>query len=61
MNVEICNHFRSIKRNDVRRRIIPGSSKSLWNAVKIAKDTVIDPLPDPMTLGGGGGGVSGHT
>ena len=48
LNVEICNHFHSIKRNDVRRRIIPGNSKSLWNAVKLSKDSVIDPLPNIM-------------
>jgi hypothetical protein len=52
LNFEICSHCRSIKRNNVRRRIIPGNSKSLWNAVKMSMDSVIDPLPDLMTRGG---------
>ena len=52
LNFEICKHFRSIKRNNVRRCIIPGNSKSLWDAVKMSTDTVIDPLPNLMTRGG---------
>ena len=52
LNVEIRNHFRFLKRNDVRRKIIPGNSKSLWNAVKMSKDNAINSLPDFMTLGG---------
>jgi hypothetical protein len=52
LNFEICSHFRSIKRNNVRRSIIPGNSKSLWDAVKMSMDSVINPLPDLMTLGG---------
>jgi hypothetical protein len=52
LNFEICSHFRSIKRNNVRRCIIPGNSKSLWDAVKMSMDSVINPLPDLLTLGG---------
>jgi hypothetical protein len=35
---EIKDHFVSIKRNNVRRGIIPGNSKTLWDAVNIAKN-----------------------
>ena len=52
LNFEIRNHFYSKKRDDVRRQIIPGNSKSLWNAVNMSKDNAIYPLPNLMTLGG---------
>ena len=50
LNVEIKNHFLSKKTSSVRRRIIPGNSKSLWDAVKIAKDINIPKLPNTMYL-----------
>ena len=52
MNVEIRNHFYFEKRNSVRRKIVPGNSKSLWNAVKASKDLGASALPVSMTLGG---------
>ena len=36
--------------NHVRRGIIPGNSKTLWYAVKKAKDQNITPIPDILTL-----------
>ena len=36
------------RKNQIRRKIIPGNNKSLWDAVKIAKD--IEPTPLPKTL-----------
>ena len=51
LNVEIRNHFYSIKRSNVRRNIIPGNCKSLWDAVKTAKSGGLDSLPEKMTIG----------
>jgi hypothetical protein len=38
------------KTNEVRRGIVPGNSKTLWNAVKKAKNINITQLPDKLTL-----------
>ena len=38
------------KSNEIRRGIIPGNSKSLWNAVKKAKNLNVSQLPDNLTL-----------
>ena len=48
LNFEIKNHFVSIKRKNVRRGIIPGNSKTLWDAVNVAKDRNIEDLPQKM-------------
>ena len=48
LNAEIRTFFHGIKKKRVRRGIIPGNSKSLWDAVKIAKDAGFDPLPNEM-------------
>ena len=37
------------KSNQVRRGIIPGNSKTLWDAVKKAKNLNINPIPDNLT------------
>ena len=52
LNVEIINHFHFEKRNSIRRKIVPGNSKSLWKAVNIANDNGVCTLPDCMTLEG---------
>ena len=52
LNVEIRNHFYFEKRNNVRRKIIPCNSKSLWSAVKSSKDIGANIIPVSMTLGG---------
>ena len=52
LNVEIRNHFYFEKRNNIRRKIIPSNSKSLWSAVKTSKDMAASFLPASMTLGG---------
>jgi hypothetical protein len=36
----------------IRREIIPGNNKSLWDAVKIAKDIKPTPLPPILTRNG---------
>ena len=48
LNVEIRHHFQSQKTISIRRKITPGSSKSLWDAVKIAKNINIQQLPQKM-------------
>ena len=48
LNLEIKNHFISKKTCSVRRKIIPGNTKTLWDAVKIAKDVNNPKLPNHM-------------
>ena len=50
LNVEIKNHFDSKKTCSVRRKITPGNTKSLWDAVKLAKDINNPKLPNHMFL-----------
>ena len=51
LNIEIKNHYLCIKRNNVQRSINPGNSKSLWSAVKTAKDVNISNIPKELYLG----------
>ena len=51
-NVEIKRHSLIKKSISIRRKIIPGNSKSLWDAVKIAKDTNNPKIPDSMSFNG---------
>ena len=44
--------LKSQKRNNIRRKIVPGNSKSLWKAVNEAYDNGASTLPDCMTLDG---------
>ena len=48
LNIEIKSHFHYKKSNSVRRNIIPGNTKTLWDAVNIAKDLNTPKLPDKM-------------
>ena len=50
LSMEIRTHFKNEKRSKVRQEIIPSNNKTLWEAVKIAKDFNIDDLPDQMTI-----------
>ena len=43
-------HFASIKSNLLRSKIIPGNSKTLWDAVKAAKNIYTPKIPPDMTL-----------
>ena len=47
---EIKRLVQNNKTNNVRRSILPGNSKSLWTAVKKAKDLNITQLPRNLTL-----------
>ena len=48
LNCEIRNFYYGRTKQNVRRNMIPGNSKSLWDAVKIAKDLNIEPIPTNM-------------
>ena len=45
LNTEIKHHFLNIKSNSIRPKILPGNSKSLWDAVNIAKDVNAQQMP----------------
>ena len=45
LDSSIKNHFYHDKRKRVRRGILPGNSKSLWTAVRIAKDQNVESFP----------------
>ena len=48
LNTEIKSHFAMNKRHRVRKGIIPGNSRSLWKAVRIAKDINSNEIPKEM-------------
>ena len=48
LNKEIKLYFHKKKSQIIRRGILPGNSKSLWDAVKISKDVNLTILPEPM-------------
>ena len=48
LDATIRTHYRTQKRNSVRRVIIPGNTKSLWTAVNIAKDLNNEAIPTPL-------------
>ena len=48
LNYEIRNYYRQNKGKKVRRNLVLGSSKSLWEAVKIAKDINNEKMPKEM-------------
>ena len=52
LNIEIQSHFYYEKKKSIRRKIIPGNSKSLWSAVKTSKDMGTGDIPRSMTVGG---------
>ena len=52
LNIEIRSFYLNQKKSAVQRSIIPGNSKSLWNAVKVAKNTNVSKLPPIMSLNG---------
>ena len=48
LNYKIRMHSHILKSKSIRRKILPGNCKSLWDAVKIAKDVNIGSLLDEM-------------
>ena len=52
LNSEIKSFYFSKKKQSVRKGILPGDSRSLWSAVKIAKDIGTNDIPRNMTCNG---------
>ena len=50
LNCEIKSHFFSSKKYFVRKGIVPGNSKTLWHAVKIAKNKGPAYIPQNLLL-----------
>ena len=48
LNHEIKTFYFSQKRNEVRKNILPGNSRSLWSAVNMAKDIGSNEIPSNM-------------
>ncbi len=52
LNKYIRNYYYDERRTHVRRKIIPGNNKSLWDVVKIVRDIEPTPLPTMLTRDG---------
>ena len=52
LNAEIHTFYFTKKKSSVRNGILPGNSKSLWTAVKLAKDIGAEQIPTKMNLKG---------
>ena len=52
LNAEIRTHFYNKRKQKIRKGIVPGNSKTLWDAVKISKDCDTNPIPNEMELNG---------
>ena len=52
INNEIKTFHNNLQSNKVRKAIVPGNTKSLWKAVKIAKDTNTNVLPKTLFRNG---------
>ena len=48
LNKEIKHHFYQHKGNTIRKNILPGNFKTLWDAVKTVKDIKQSSLPEEM-------------
>ena len=52
LNKQIVMEIKQSKRSSLRRSLIPGNSKSLWNAVNLAKDINPNQIPTAMNHNG---------
>ena len=52
LNKEIVLDMKKSKRSSIRRNLIAGNSKSLWNAVNLAKDINPNQIPSMMQVNG---------
>jgi hypothetical protein len=52
LNRYIINFYYEDRKQHVRKKIIPGNNKSLWDAVRITKDIEPTPLPTTVTKEG---------
>ena len=50
LDAQVRKFFRNQKRNSIRRKIFPNNSKTLWDAVKTAKNLNLAQIPDNLTL-----------
>ena len=50
LDVQVRRFFRTQKRNSIRRKIVPNNSKTLWDAVKTAKNLNLAQIPENLTL-----------
>ena len=50
LNIEIKLHFANLKTKSIRNKIIPGNSKTLWDAVRTAKNINTPKIPPNMTI-----------
>ncbi len=48
LNKELKIHYNRKKYNRVRKTVIPGNTKSLWKAVKTAKDVNTASIPNQV-------------
>ena len=48
LNKEIKSFFYQAKSKTIRKSIIPGNSKTLWDAVNKAKDLNVDSIPETL-------------
>ena len=45
---DIKSYYHGLTSKKVRKDILPGNTKSLWNSVKIAKDQSVEPIPQKL-------------
>ena len=50
LNTEIRSHFTTLKMTTIRKKIITGNSKSLWDAVKLSKNINTPKIPLNMSF-----------
>ena len=50
LNKEIKKYFYQLKGKSIHRGILPGNSKTLWDAVKLANDVNPQTLPNEMLV-----------
>ena len=48
LDTEIKSYYHGITKKKVRKVILPGITKSLWNSVKKAKDQSVEPIPQKL-------------
>ncbi len=48
INKSIRSYYNSIQSNKVRKAVFPGNIQSLWNTVRLAKDSNIDRSPKTL-------------
>ena len=52
LDKDIRHYYYNKKKNSVRNKIIPNNTKSVWDAVKLAKNLNVQNLPEKMSFNG---------